>query len=359
MTKLHILIVLGAIAILFGCSKERQPKSASTSLGAESTQSQSSLEFDFHELQLGVVREGRVVEMEFPFVVKGPDPIFFTRISTSCGCTNARIQPDWDSTATTTAWPLNSAIPAGAKGRVIAEFNSGSHEAEKLSTIKLTGNFISGSICLQINATVSPTFELSPTEIFFGEVSTREVKKEISVSAQEPFSILRWISPLPGVHVEEIGAPVIGPKGLMLRKFSVVAAPNLPEKRLTSILEAETSLGQSFKIRLNGASVGPVKYSPMMRVDFGIYAEGEGQMRVVTAEPVQLGLPEPTLELAGNAADIMRVFLRPRDLAGPYEMEVSIDEEAPAGNYSGFLFISFPKDSGIPRKKLVLSAHIR
>ncbi|MDP7063027.1 MAG: DUF1573 domain-containing protein, partial [Planctomycetota bacterium] len=140
------LLLLGLAATVGGCSDD--PKSPGSNGIGEIAEgrSRSDMRMQKLEINLGTVFQRISYDLEFPFDVNGPDPITIEEIDTSCGCTSARIRPDWAPDFEGEFWPLEKPIPAGAKGAVVAIFDGSLYKEEKASTITIHGNFLSNKV---------------------------------------------------------------------------------------------------------------------------------------------------------------------------------------------------------------------
>ena len=70
-------------------------------------------------------------------------------------------------------------------------------------------------------------------------------------------------------------------------------------------------------------------------------------------------IPEPQIELLGDANKVMTGKLVETQAGKLYEIKINISDTAPAGSYNGILRITFPEASGLQRKEIVLRARIR
>jgi hypothetical protein len=331
---------------------------------AQLPSSRSDLQADSHEMDLGKVFQQHTYEVEFPFVVNGPDPIIISEIDSSCGCTKPGIRPDWAPDFEGEFWPLNREIPAGARGAVVATFDAQRYEQVKASTITVRGNFLSKKAVFSVEAFVQPVFELMPRSVTFGELhiatlNKAEVSREIKVTAMKEFEIVRWRRVTPGITVEEAGEPVMLDDGRMERRFKITAASTLSEGRLASSLIAETTLETDLELLLNGNVLGAIKFAPQRRIAFGIFDQGQSRTRTVKMESMGLEIPEPQVEVLGDAAKVMNTVVKTIQVGKLHEIKISIGDTAPAGSYNGILRISFPEASGLQKKEIVLNARIR
>ncbi len=317
-----------------------------------------------HEIDLGDVFQQHSYDLEFPFVVAGPDPIKIFELETSCGCTRVGIRPDWDPDFEGDLWPLNREIPAGAKGAVVATFDSNRYERVKVATITVRGNFVSAKKVLKVTSYVRRIFSLLPEQVRFNELRIAQLAsvaahQDVTVTGMEPFEVVRWKRITPGLEVEEVGEAKTMEDGRMERTFRVSATSSLPEGRLASSLIAETSLGIDLELLVNGKVMGAIQYAPSQSLSFGIFDQGQSRVRTVKVESSGVEVPEPQLELIGDASKVMTSSMITTQVGKLYEIKINISDTAPAGSYNGILRISFPEASGLAPKEIVLRARIR
>jgi hypothetical protein len=370
LSKLFPLVLLGLTPVFAACSDQASANGAVAanadvaSANASMAGMQSELVMEFAEKDLGNVFQQHSYDLEFPFEVVGSEPIVITEIDTSCGCTKAGIRPDWDPDFEGDLWPMNREIPAGAKGTVVAIFDANRYERVKASTITLRGTFAAGVQVLNVTAYVKRIFDLEPDQVRFADLQIAqldqaEVHREIKVTGMEPFEVLRWKRITPGLLVEELGDGETLTDGRMTRTFRVTATTNLPEGRLSSSLIAETSLGIDLEFLVNGKVLGAIQYAPAQSLSFGIFDQGQARTRTVKLESSGLLIPEPQIELLGDANKVMTGKLVETQAGKLYEIKINISDTAPAGSYNGILRITFPEASGLQRKEIVLRARIR
>lgn len=363
-----LLVCLGTLPFVAACSDNGVTTGSgngTAGLIAEG-RSRSDMQMEKYEIDLGTVYQRLSYDLEFPFVVNGPDPIVITEeLDTSCGCTIAYIRPDWDSDFEGDRWPIGKEIPAGARGTVVAVFDGSLYKEEKASTITVRGNFLSNKVTLGVKAFIEPIFKSSPAQVNFKELQLLELRKEeafqdVTVTAMKPFEVLRWVKVTPGIRVEELGEAEVLKDGRMVRHFRVSATAYLPEGRLASALIAETDLGENLEFRVAAVALGPVRYAPQtMRLSFGIFDQGPSRSRVLKLYSTGLDLPQPRFEIVGAADTVMTAELDVKEEGQRYVLKVTIGEGTPAGRYDGLLRVSYPEGSGIPPREVVLSALIR
>jgi hypothetical protein len=366
--NLFSLVCLGVLPLVVACSDNGSPKDSGSGVAVPIAEgrSRSDMQMETYEIDLGTVYQRLSYDLEFPFVVNGPDPIVLSEaIDTSCGCTKAYIRADWDPSFEGKEWPVGKEIPAGARGTVVAVFDGSLYEEEKASTITVRGNFLSNKVTLGVKAFIEPIFQSSPAQVNFKDLQLIELKEkeafiDVKVTAMKPFEVLRWVKVTPGIRVEEIGESEIIEEGRMVRHFRVTATADLPEGRLASALIAETDLGENLEFRVAAVALGPVRYAPQtMRLSFGIFDQGPSRSRVLKLYSTGSDLPQPEFEIVGAAAAVMSAELDVKEAGKRYFLKVTIAENTPIGRYDGLLRVSFPEGSGIPKREVVLSALIR
>lgn len=343
------------------------PTSPAASMAAlQAGDSDSDLKFDFLEIDLGKVFQHHEYELEFPFVVEGPDDVVITELDSTCGCTSVRIRPDWDPDFDGESWPLNRPIPAGSRGTIVGKFESGRYLADKPTSITVRGNFRSRKLVLSVTAHVQPVFKLDQVVVQFGEVLSgalrdADPKKTVKVVAMAPFEVKRWKRVPPGVLVTQLDRTAELPDGRVETYFEVVAGADMPVGRMSSSVIAETSLGVDLEFLVNAEVVGAVKYAPATRVAFGIFDQGKTRKRTVKVQATRTGLqlPLPSLDLVGDAAKVVEANLVTVEDQQHYEVKLVIGAEAAAGSYNGVLRISYPEGSGLADKEILLNARIR
>jgi hypothetical protein len=363
--KLVSLALLSLVLLLCACSDQANSSEGGSSGAIAQGRSRSDLQMEKLEIDLGTVFQRLSYNLEFPFVVSGPDSILISEIDTSCGCTKATVRADWDSAFDGESWPLERAIPAGAKGTVVAVFDGSLYTEEKASTITIRGNFLSNKITLGVTAFIEPIFTVSPSVVSFAQLQLtslmqQEVGVDVRVTAMKSFEIVRWVKVTPGVRVEEIGKPETLEDERMVRNFRIFATADLPEGALHSALIAETSLGENLEIIVTGEALGPIRYVPQtLKLSFGVLDQGPSRTRPVKLESTGLVIPEPQFEVLGAAAAVMTPALEVKEAGKSYVIRVTLAEGAATGRYDGILRISFSSESGIPPKEIVLFALVR
>lgn len=363
--NLVTLLLLGLLPALGACSDDPN-NPASTGIGeiAEG-RSRSDMRMQKLEINLGTVFQRMSYDLEFPFDVNGPDPIIIEEIGTSCGCTSARIRPDWDPDFEGEFWPLEQPIPAGAKGAVVAIFDGSLYKEEKASTITIHGNFLSNKVTLGVEAFIEPVFHVEPAGVNFRELQLTDlakapVVKQVKVTAMKPFQITRWSRVSPGFLVKEVGEAQILEEGRMSRTYEVIATSDLEEGRLNTSIIAETDLDERLEWVVSAHVVGPVKYSPVTtQIAFGVVNAGKAVKRKLTVESTGPVIPEPTFEIVGNIAKVLEAHLETGVEGKKYVIRMAINKDGAAGRYDGLLRVSFPASANIPTREAILKALIR
>ncbi|MHC4823998.1 MAG: DUF1573 domain-containing protein [Planctomycetota bacterium] len=328
--------------------------------------SRSDLKFDYLESDLGRAYQHHTYDVEFPFLVDGPDPVVLTELDSSCGCTKVKIRPDWELEVEGESWPLNKEIPAGARGAISAVFDAARYQDEKASTITVRGNFLSRKIVLGVVAQVIPVFEVAPNVVQFGEVLAGALRDEdpskiVAVTAMKEFEIKRWKRVPPGIQIEVLEDVKKIEDGRVIKNFLLTAGKDMPEGRMSSSVIAETDLGIDLEFLVNIDILGAVKYAPSSRVAFGIFDQGQTRRRTIKVEATRgaIKLPVPMVEIVGAAGDVMTASIETKTPELNYEIKLNVGKEAAAGSYNGLLKITYPEGSGIASKEIILNARIR
>ena len=121
---------------------ETSTKPIGESLQSVQGGSRSRVQFEFLDLDLGVIYQENTTEIRFPFVVEGPDPVTITGMDASCGCSEVSLEVEGK------PYPINTPIKAGAKGAVVGTFNAAQYLNTKTSTIRVMGNAMNLPITL-------------------------------------------------------------------------------------------------------------------------------------------------------------------------------------------------------------------
>jgi hypothetical protein len=336
-------------------------------MAQQAGRSRSILKFSEMQKDLGTVYQFQSYELVYPFQVEGPDPLVITEISTSCGCTDAKIYPDWEGADSAKPWPLNQPMPPNAKGRLVAEFNGERAVNDKSSTITIRGNMPEGKVILGVKAFVVPVFQVSPVQARFGDMLTASLREEdpvieVEVTAMKEFEILRWKRVPRGIAVEELkDKHTVQEDGRVTAKYRFTATKDLPEGNLSSSVIAETSLGVDLEVQVIGVVRGAVKYAPNQRVAFGIFDEGTKKVRSIKIESTlgKVQLPKPTVTLKGDSGKVVDAEVVEGVTADSWEIKLRIGDDAPAGSYNGVLRIEYPEEAHLEAKEIVVNARIR
>jgi len=340
---------------------------AASQAALQAGRSRSTLKFEDLEHDLGTVYQFQKYDVEFPFVVDGPDPVVITETDTSCGCTGVDIYPRWEGANQDKPWPMNQPMPAGAHALVVAHFDGQRAVKDKSSTVTIRGNMPEGKIILGLKAFVLPVYEISPSQARFGEMLIGSLREEdptvvVQVKAMKDFEVLRWKRVPRGVLIKEEGERTTeSDTGRILASFRLTATKDLPEGALSSSVIAETSLGVDLEIQAVGVVLGAVNYSPNQRVAFGIFDEGTRKVRSVKIESTlgKVKLPKPTVTLSGDAANAVQAEVKPGVNPDSWEVKLRIGNDVAAGSYNGVLRISYPEDAHLDAKEIVVNARIR
>ncbi len=328
------------------------------------------LVFDRLRVELGEIYQFDNVPFEYPFQVVGDEPIVVTVLDPNCGCADTHIRAEWDEGVEIVdgekRYVLGRPIPAGARGAVVGTFSAERRFGDKLTTIHVRGNFDGTPLKLELNTNVRRVFDVKPEQVRFGDVlagSPGAAKPvEIRVVASAPFQVLSWRRMPVGLAI----APVSGQEGTGFRKevaqsFRVTLGADAPEGVYSTSAIAETSLGKDLEIMIQANIVGPVRCTPVQRLSFGIWDQGEERVRTIDVESSveSLRLPTPSVVLEGEAARTMSAAVEVLEEGRFFRVKVTVPADAAVGSYPGVLRLVFPADSGLHNKDFVLSARVR
>ena len=325
----------------------------------QSGDSDSELQFETTDLDLGQLYQQNKYDVVFPFEVVGPDPVVITGIDRSCGCTDASIKVDGE------PYDLEQPIPPGAKGEVVGVFSSSRYVNKKESTITVRGNAVNLPKRLQIRTFILPVFEMRPREAMFGDVqfgrsAENQLTRQIHVIAKEPFEIVRWINMPKGVSVTPTDRVEMTPDGKRQQRwFEVSLLNDAPMGRMYQTAIAETTLGNNLEFVIQANIFGPVKYLPEQRVTFGMVNQGQELMRRVNLQGTHesLVIPEPIVELEGD--DVFQPVLETDTPGSKYVVKVKLRGDAEPGPHTATLKIRYPEDSGLPSHSMLVKAIVR
>jgi hypothetical protein len=330
----------------------------------------SRMEFDTLRVELGEIYQFDVIPFEYPFHVAGDEPIVVTVLDPNCGCADIRIRAEWDEGVELVdgekRYVLGRPIPAGARGAVIGTFSAERRFGDKLTTIHVRGNFDGTPLKLELNTNIRRVFDVKPEQVRFGDVlaGTPGAAKpvELRVVASAPFQIKSWRRMPVGLAI----APIGGQEGTGFREevaqsFRVTLGADAPEGVYSTSAIAETSLGKDLEIMVQANIVGPVRCTPVQRLSFGIWDQGEERVRTIDVESSveNVRLPTPSVVLEGEAARTMNAAVEVLEEGRFFRVKVTVPADAAVGSYPGVLRLVFPADSGFHDKEFVLSARVR
>jgi hypothetical protein len=316
--------------------------------------SESRLVFETRAVDLGEILQHEEHPLVFPFRVEGEQPLVITEAAPSCGCTNVRIEVEGQ------GYVLGEPIPAGASGQVVGRFESGTFKELKKTDITLRGNGLDMPIRLDVQAMISPIFELTPKQVLFGEVPARRgAEREVLVSAVEPFTVERWVSSPSGFFIEPVGEAQPAPDGKrVLQRFRVELLPAAETRRHYGSFVGETSLGRRIEVVIQANVFGPVRYQPDQRVTFGMVDVGqELKRRVQVRSATGEAIPAPQVEVLDSELFTAEVTETEPGMA--FVVQLRLSGEAGIGTHAARLRITYPESAQLDPQELAVSAIVR
>lgn len=331
----------------------------------------SKLTFAKTAIELGEIYQHDKIPFEFPFFVDGSDPVIITRLDSNCGCTDMQIRADWEMAAEgadpnlVKLYVLGTEIPAGAKATVIGVFTPENRKGDKSSIVTLNGNFANTPVKLDIHTKIRALFDVTPPQVKFGDVLAGVEggarPQEVKVVSRDPFEIVSWKRLPPGVKVEPVGAAKpTGYKNEVERRFLVSLGADAPEGLLSSSCIAETSIKMNLEILVLGNVTGPVSYTPVARLAFGMVPAGEERSRTVDLESALAAvvLPAPTAELEGDVHQYMTASVATVEEGRFHRVRVTLAAQSEPRTLTGILRLKYPAGSGIPDREFPISGRV-
>lgn len=132
---LPVLPVLFITLVVISASSQDSSQNASQTR-------ESALQFEVTEYDFGDVRQGQIVEHEFPFKVGGDRPLLITNVIATCGCT----APEWP----------RAPLSPGEKGKILIRFNSAGRLGRQHKIIAVRSDTGAPDQRLRISAMVLP-----------------------------------------------------------------------------------------------------------------------------------------------------------------------------------------------------------
>ena len=224
------------------------------------------LEFEVETFDFGLVEEGEVVEVKFPFVNKSDRTITVETIRASCGCTAAKIG--------------NKKVFTPGEGTVIeAKFDTSRRSGRQIKTVTVkTDDPAQNTYQVKLEGEIVSRLNLEPRLVNLGQVRQGE-------SASE--SVFLYDMTEEGVDIQSIDLPQKGLKvelmnpvshteeklGLQGKKYEikVTATDELPLGQISTAMIVRTSSRTNPQVtaRVMGTVVGDLTFSPN-QVYFGI-----------------------------------------------------------------------------------------
>lgn len=355
----------------------------------------SALRFAAARTDLGTIFQYDEVPFALPFAVEGDAPVRIDLLDTSCGCTDVRLVVDGETLlwAERKGGPAQQAgggeeegeeedesltakadrlieLPPGARGEVIGTFRAERRLGERIVAVTLAGSMLNSPSKAEIRTTILPVFEVAKDAGNFGTVQQTAllesgVAREIEVRAPRPFQVRQWRDVPDGIAIEAIGEAE--PAGLqVLQRLRVRMLPHLavgPPK--LAQVSGETDLGRPLVLTLSWRVVGPAIYAPDHRLQFMGVTNARDHVQQVKIRPSDAGrnLPEPRLEILGEAAAVLEAAIEPlaataTEPAG-WLARLRLPQGTAAGVYNGTLSFSYPEGSGIATWTMVVHARVQ
>lgn len=328
---------------------ERDPKAPGSS---------SRVKFEFLDLDLGFVYQENEVEIRFPFVLEGPDPVTITGMDPSCGCSEVSLEVEGK------PYPINTPIKAGSSCAIVGTFNAAQYLNVKTSTIRVLGNAINLPITLNLRAYIRRHFEISPGTVRFGQQMVRALRDEpavqkVKVTGRAAFEVKSWKMIPQGVEVKVLDEVQDLGDGRQSRWIELKLTDAIPSGVFMRSVQAETTLGRDLEIHMYANIVGPVQFAPEEFLKFGAVTEGtltKRQVKILASDPT-ITLPTPKIEFAGP--EYFTWKLVEKEPGREWVIRFELSAEAPIGRHGGRLMISFPDDDGLASREIKVSAMVR
>jgi len=331
----------------------------------------SQLKFEKDRIELGEIYQFENIDLEYPFVVDGPDSVIITRVDSNCGCTVPQIRADWEMNApgadpkVQILYVYGREIPAGARGTVIATFTPERRIGEKTTNITIHGNFANTPMKLEVHSTIRPLFDVKPGQVRFGDVlvgvPNSAQPQEVRVVCRSPFDVVMWKRLPPGITIEPVGeAEATGYKDESARRFRVTLGPDAPEGVLSTSCLAETSIKMDLEIMVIANVIGPVSYTPSARMAFGMVPIGEERTRTIDIESSlpAVVLPAPTVELEGDILKYMHATVTTIEAGRFHRVRLTLPAMDEAMPLTGVVRLKYPEGSGIANREFPVTGRV-
>lgn len=302
---------------------------------AEAESNCSGLQFPRSRIDLGRIRVGESREFSMTVRNVSDQPVKVERVLASCGCANARIEPQYIAPGGT----------AELKGRIAPKFSPGD------LTVKITPIFQSAGRpqTVAVVATIVSLVELSPAIVQLQPSLTGAASRaELSVQNRSTKPIeLASLTPLPGGVRLEPSSTVRVPAGGRAQ-FAVRAEYSDPvERRVTLHLRTGLSAEPLIELPVDLRPRPSLRISPA-QIDFGIVSRAEfsrkNMVRVrLTGEALRL--------LTIDRVDVPRIVASHRivsDVAGTAELSLRFRESPRRTSLDSHVVIQFRSNDAAP-----------
>ncbi len=322
--------------------------------------SSSSFNPSIKSIELGSVYQHNQFPLEFPFTIDGEDGIVIDRLTTSCGCTDARLEVEGQ------AWEFGVEIPGGSKGIVHAIFDSKDYNGTKTSSITVDGNSPSLPTRLNLAAQVQPVFGVTPHMARFAGILAGELrrnpnpKRTLEVLGSQPWEITEWLDLPDWVTIRDSGEKTVAEDGIgEVHQLIVSLDPDIAEGRHSALAVAQTDIGHKLTFQVYAELYGKVRYFPDRLVGFNLVEKGDDPERrlQINASVDWLNLPMPAVTYEGS--EVFDVILDEKTAEKEFVVIVQVKADAEIGRHAGKVLVTWPDDADIPNREFPISVLIR
>jgi hypothetical protein len=353
-----------------------------------------SLRFETAKLELGTMHSYEEREFALPFTIEGSGKVRVDVLDTSCGCTDVRLvvdgktllqaekdphvsheaeDPEKEEGLSAHAGDQLIELAAGSRGEVRGTYRPEKRTGDQYVAVTIAGSMLNSPAKSQIHAQVKPVFVVASDAGNFKTVSEAVFKagaltKEFTVQAPQAFQVKFWKGVPENLMIEAMpDATVPAPDGAgVQQKFRLSLKPNTPIGTVQLKVTGETSLGPApLDVTVAWRVLGQVNYMPEKLVNFQNRASDQDHEMVLKLRPTDpdLLLPKPKVEILDLPGSPFRTAVEEltesdQGAAG-WLVRITLPKGTPAETYKGTLRISYPADSGIAAKDLVVHARVQ
>lgn len=279
-------------------------------------------------------------QVSFPFVVIGNDPIQITKLDSSCGCANPRIELEASKSS-----PLGSPLPVGQHGKVIVDFIAGAVDQtprhrpwEETARLWIHHTGENSPIVLSLKGQVRPNFTfVNPTQEHKLKVvrETVPAKINVEVRSHKVFKIEKW-NKLPA------WLSIAGGESLSIKHdLQVAATADAPRGNYHILCKAETNLGVLLTVPITIQVVNPVDIIPSNKLSLGLgmaqQAERpEKKLEVRSFDPLERMIHTPEVSMVGSD---FTYEIKEIEWGIHYDIHIAARKQLPAGRHRSTLTI--------------------